>query len=92
MVSWVPTMRYTTKLTLLMVGGSTDLPTDTQDALDIAGIEVRHVGSGSVKFENGGVSALCGDDGETYCFDVIYTAFGTTSQTALAKSLRCPNG
>jgi thioredoxin reductase (NADPH) len=77
---------FTAKLSLLMVSASTVLSADTQEALDSAGIDVHHVGSGSVKLEEG-VTALCGDDGQTHRFDVMYTAFGTTSQTALAKSL-----
>jgi thioredoxin reductase (NADPH) len=55
--------------------------------LSLLMVSVRHVGSGSVKLEDSGVSALCGDNGETHSFDIIYTAFGTTSQAALAKSL-----
>jgi thioredoxin reductase (NADPH) len=78
---------FTAKLSLLMVSGSTDLSAGMQEALNMAGIMVRHVGSGSVKLEDGGVTALSGEDGQMHRFDVIYTAFGTTSQTALARSL-----
>jgi thioredoxin reductase (NADPH) len=78
---------FTAKLSLLMVSGSTDLSADMQEALNMAGIMVRHVGSGSVKLEVGGVTGLCGEDGQMHRFDVIYTAFGTTSPAALAKSL-----
>jgi thioredoxin reductase (NADPH) len=78
---------YTDKLSLLIAGASTSLSPTTQSALAAAGIDVRHVGSGSVRLEDGGVTALCGEDGKIHRFDVIYTAFGTTSQAALAKSL-----
>lgn len=78
---------YTDRLSLLLTGNSSDLEPHRQKALATAGIDIRHVGSGSVKLEADGVTALYGEDGQTHRFDVIYTAFGTTSQAALAKAL-----
>jgi thioredoxin reductase (NADPH) len=45
---------YTDKLSLLMTDHSTSLEPAMQSALATAGIDVRHVGSGSVKLEDGG--------------------------------------
>lgn len=78
---------YTEKLTLLLVGPPVTLAGKTETALAARGIEVRHVGTGSVELQEYGATAFCADDGQSHSFDVIYTAFGTTSQTKLAQSL-----
>ncbi len=78
---------YTEKLTLLLVGAPVALAAKTAAVLAASGIEVRHAGTGSVELQEYGATAFCDDDGRSHSFDVIYTAFGTTSQTKLAQSL-----
>lgn len=78
---------YSARLSLLLVDDPAALPADTRHALDAEGIEVRHVGTGSVRLQDDGATALCADDGRVHPFDIIYSAFGTTSQSALARSL-----
>ncbi|PBN43601.1 NAD(P)/FAD-dependent oxidoreductase [Sphingobium sp. D43FB] len=78
---------YTSALSLLLVGQNILLSTDTQAALAEAGIDIRHVGAGSVQLQADGATAFCAEDGATYRFDILYTAFGTSSQTKLARAL-----
>ena len=78
---------YTSTLSLLLMGETITLSGKTRAALAEAGIDVRHVGAGSVELQNDGATAFCAEDGATHKFDIIYTAFGTTSQTKLARSL-----
>jgi len=78
---------YTGALTLLMVGDTPGLSPDTRRALDAAGIGVSHLGIGSLHLQDDGVTALSTEDGQVHRFDAVYTAFGTTSQTQLAKAL-----
>jgi len=78
---------YTSKLTLLLVGATDALPDSMREALAGAGIAVRHVETGAVELQEFGVTAFSSDDGQSHSFDTIYTAFGTTSQTKLARSL-----
>ncbi|CAN5137070.1 NAD(P)/FAD-dependent oxidoreductase [soil metagenome] len=77
---------YTSKLALLLVG-DVALPVSTREALARAGIEILHIGAGAIEMQEFGVAAFCAADGQSHSFDVVYTAFGTTSQTKLAKSL-----
>ncbi len=77
---------YTDRLSLLLAGGVVPLAAETSEALALAGISVGEVRTGAVRLEDGGATALT-QDGQTHRFDVIYSAFGTTSQTALAQSL-----
>ena len=78
---------YTDKLSLLLSGDAPALSTDTHQALDAAGIGLSHVGVGSVELEDDGVTALLAEDGQTHRFDAVYSAFGTTSQSMLARTL-----
>ena len=78
---------YTDKLSLLMVGKAQELSQTTREALHAAGIGVSHVEIGSVHLEDGGVTALCAEDGQVHRFDTVYSAFGVTSQTRLAGAL-----
>lgn len=77
---------YSSKLALLLVGDVT-LPGPTHDALVRAGIEVLHIGAGTIVMQEYGIAAFCAADGQSHVFDVVYTAFGTTPQTKLARSL-----
>jgi len=79
---------YTDQLTLLLLSSDTvDLSEKTRLALQTTGIELRHVAIGSVTLEAGGVTAVSIEDGQVHRFDVVYSAFGTTSQTQLLTPL-----
>jgi thioredoxin reductase (NADPH) len=78
---------YTDRLTLLMAGDAASLSEKTTARLDEAGISVTAIGSELVKVEGDGVTAISVTDGQTLRFDVAYSAFGTTPQSALARSL-----
>jgi thioredoxin reductase (NADPH) len=77
---------YTDRLSLLLLSDDKTLSAGTAKSLEAAGIGVRYVDFGSVRVEGEGVT-LSGADGQSHHFDVIYTAFGLTSQTALAQAL-----
>ena len=79
---------YTDRLTLLLLATDTrDLSAKTRLALQTAGIEIEHIATGSVTLEADGVTALSMEDRQTHRFDVVYSAFGTTSQTQLVTTL-----
>jgi thioredoxin reductase (NADPH) len=79
---------YTDKLSLLLMATETaKLSQDTHRSLQAAGISVTHVAIGSVKLGDDGVTVLGIEDGLTQRFDIVYSAFGTTSQTMLAVGL-----
>ena len=78
---------YTDKLSLLLPGQADELASDTLKALATAQIGLIHADVASVELGEDGVTALSVDDGQTHRFDVVYSAFGTTSQTQLAKTL-----
>jgi thioredoxin reductase (NADPH) len=78
---------FTDRLSLLMVGGAGALMPETRQALADAGISVNDVVVGSVQLEPDDVMALYAEDGQIHRFDVVYSAFGTTSQSQLAKVL-----
>jgi len=79
---------YTDQLTLLLSATDTrDLSERTRLALQTAGIEIEHIATGSVTLEADGVTALSMEDGQVHRFDVVYSAFGTTSQTQLVIAL-----
>ncbi len=72
---------------LLMATDTTVLSAQTREKLKVAGIAVSHVVVGSVTLDETGVTAVSVEDGRTHRFDLIYSAFGTTSQTALVAGL-----
>jgi len=78
---------YTDKLSLLLPCGADKLAPDTLKALSEAQIGLIHADVASVHLGDDGVTALAVEDGQTHRFDVVYSAFGTTSQTQLAKAL-----
>jgi len=78
---------YSDRVTLL-------LPADRGDALSeatrralVSGVIITHVTVGAVSLDDNGVVALEVEDGKTHRFDLVYSAFGTTSQSQLAKAL-----
>ncbi len=78
---------YTDQLTLLL-GVGDSLSPDKVQALDTAGIPVRHVTVGSVTLEEDGLTAVTVEDGQIHHFDKVYSAFGVVAQTQLAQSLK----
>lgn len=79
---------YSARITLLLAAGDVDgLSSLTQHALQDAGISVDHVIVGSVAVDQDGVTLLAFEDGRQHRFDLVYSAFGTTPQAALAASL-----
>jgi thioredoxin reductase (NADPH) len=78
---------YTDKLTVLLIGDAAGLSPKSRTALAEAGIHLSSVSIRAVHLEDDGLTALCADDGEIHRFDVVYSAFGTRSQAALARAL-----
>jgi len=79
---------YTEKVWLfLMTTDTTVLSTARQDDLKAAGIPFAHVVVGSIALDAHGGTALTVEDDQSHSFDVIYSAFGLTSQTQLATAL-----
>ncbi len=79
---------YSDQIVLLLLATErAPLLEKTRIALQVAGIEIRHVAIGSVAVEVDGVTALTVEDGHVHRFDVVYSAFGTTSQTQLLTAL-----
>lgn len=78
---------YTPHLTLLLVGETDDLSPETHAKLSDADICITHAPIESVGIEDDHLTALCTNDGQTHRFDAVYSAFGTTAQSSLAKAL-----
>jgi thioredoxin reductase (NADPH) len=79
---------YTNRLSLLLTPADTALLSEaTLRALDEAGIKLSPVVIGSVTLDEDGVTATSADDGQRLQFDAIYTAYGTTPQTQLARDV-----
>jgi thioredoxin reductase (NADPH) len=78
---------YSDQLWLLRPRAAEPLKPETMSALDAAQIGLIHADIASVRLGEDGVTALSADDGQIHRFDVVYSAFGTASQTQLAKAL-----
>jgi thioredoxin reductase (NADPH) len=78
---------YTADLTLLLVAETSALLPETQVKLSNAGVRVTHVPLETVAIEEDHLTALCMADRQRQRFDAVYSAFGTTPQSALAKGL-----
>jgi thioredoxin reductase (NADPH) len=80
---------YCVKITLLLPAcGDEVLSEKTRRSLDLAAVTITHVTVGAVSLDAHGVLALEVEDGKVHRFDVIYSAFGTTSQSQLANALQ----
>ena len=77
---------YSRQLTLLLVGYAA-LPEPTCEALGKAGIEVLPIDAEGIDMQQHGIAVVSAAHGGVHRFDVIYTAFGTTAQSDLAKAL-----
>jgi thioredoxin reductase (NADPH) len=71
---------YADQVTLL-------LPDSAHKSLAAAAIATAHVTGGAVSVETDGVMAVDVEDGRPHRFDLVYSAFGATSQSQLAKAL-----
>ncbi len=78
---------YTAHLTLMLVGDSDELPPARRQALHELGICVTRAPIEEVRIEDARICALCTLDGALHAFDVLYSAFGTTPQSVLARGL-----
>jgi thioredoxin reductase (NADPH) len=79
---------YSAVITLLLTAAETaDLSSATRTALQAAGIALSHIIIGSVSVDLNGVTVLTVEGGQQHRFDLVYTAFGTTPQSALAAEL-----
>jgi thioredoxin reductase (NADPH) len=79
---------YSSRISLLLSASETaGLSDRTRAALQTAGIAVSHVVIGSVGVDLNGVTVLSAEDYQHHRFDVVYSAFGTTPQVALAASI-----
>lgn len=80
---------YSDQITLLLPAyGADALSEETQRSLKAAAVVVTHVTVGAVSLDDDGVVVLEVDDGKIHRFDVVYSAFGTTSQSQLAAALQ----
>jgi thioredoxin reductase (NADPH) len=79
---------YSSRISLLLMPTETGALSEmTRAALHSAGIALSHVVVGSVGVDVDGVTVLGVEDGQRRRFDVVYSAFGTAPQSALAASL-----
>jgi thioredoxin reductase (NADPH) len=80
---------YSQDITLLLPADGADaLSDETQRSLQSAAVIVTHVSVGAVSLDDHGVVALEVEDGQIHRFDLVYSAFGTTSQSQLANELQ----
>jgi len=80
---------YSDEVTLLLPArGAAALSADIRRSLESAAIASTHVTIGAVRLDDRGVVALEVEDGKIHRFDLVYSAFGTTSQSQLANALQ----
>jgi thioredoxin reductase (NADPH) len=79
---------YADRVTLLLPADEGGRLSDgLRQSLAAAAIATAHVTGGAVSVETDGVMAVDVEDGLPHRFDLIYSAFGATSQSQLAKAL-----
>ena len=78
---------YSADVALVLVGENSDLSDARRRSLSDAGVRVHHTRIEAVDVEDSSIVALCHEDGARHPFDVVYSAFGTTPQSALADAL-----
>jgi thioredoxin reductase (NADPH) len=73
---------------LLPLDAAGAVSADTRRSLELAAVVIKHVALGAVSLDDDGVVALEVEDGKIHRFDLVYSAFGTTSQSQLASALQ----
>jgi len=73
---------------IAVLGAGEHAAAETRRSLKSASVRITHVTVGAVSLEAGAVVALEVEDGEIHRFDVVYSAFGTTSQSQIANALQ----
>ncbi len=71
----------------LVLTRNADLTCERRDALHQLGVKVFHTALESVSLADDEVTAVCTEGGRPNHFDIIYSAFGVTAQTDLARQL-----
>ena len=71
----------------LVLTREAQLSDDRREALSRWGVKVFHAALESVSLGEDGVTAICTEGGQPNHFDLIYSAFGVTAQTRLAREL-----
>jgi thioredoxin reductase (NADPH) len=80
---------FSDQITLLLPAyGADALSDETRKSLQSAAVIVTHVTIGAVWLDDDGVVALEVEDGQIHRFDLVYSAFGTTSQSQFANALQ----
>ena len=78
---------YSREVTLVLVGEGDPLSDPRRRALADAGVQVIRTRIERVSIKDLQVQAICDRDDVRHTFDVVYSAFGTTAQSALADRL-----
>jgi thioredoxin reductase (NADPH) len=73
---------------LLPADGASVVSDEVRRSLNSAAVVVMHVTVGAVSLDKDRVVALEVEDGKRHRFDLVYSAFGTTSQSQLAMALQ----
>ncbi len=71
----------------LVLTQDADLSDERREALHSLGVKVFHTALESVALSEHEVTAVCTEGGKANHFDLIYSAFGVTSQSELARQL-----
>ncbi|WP_174302086.1 NAD(P)/FAD-dependent oxidoreductase [Caulobacter sp. S45] len=71
----------------LVLTRDADLSDGRRDALKQFGVKVFHTALESVSLAKHQVTAICTEGGQPNHFDLVYSAFGVTAQTDLARQL-----
>ncbi len=71
----------------LVLTRDADLTGERRNALHQLGVKVFHTALESVSLADDEVTAVCTEGGRPNHFDIIYSAFGVTAQTDLARQL-----
>jgi thioredoxin reductase (NADPH) len=80
---------FSDQITLMLPAyGAGTFSDKTQQLLESAAVMITHVTVGAVSLGEDGVMALEVEDGKIHRFDLVYSAFGTTSQSQLADALQ----
>ena len=78
---------YSPEVALVMLAGGGGLSDAMRRSLGEVGVAIHHSRIEAVEVEDRSVVALCDEDGARHAFDAVYSAFGVTAQSGLARAL-----